>query len=235
ASGARAGSPANASGRQLAAAAQRGRCAAILRDAGTDSAALERSFRRADAKRRVAEAMKSEYEQNVVYNKQQANALSQLLQRLDNVSQDAAGFRTRAGRILQGHVEELLALASDLAPQPSADEQHTARLVRSLAQKVRSHQLCLQLQRARALELKGAVDAADERLLRLLLADAERNRHRVVHLRAEEQLLGSLAFARANDRDLGKVFFEKATKLCSDDGLGSSPDPGAARLPRPPA
>lgn len=224
---------ANASGKQQAAADQRGRCVAILRDAETDRAALERSFKRADSKRRIAKAMTSEYERNSLYNKEHANILSQLVQRLNNVSQDSASLRARAGSVLRGHVEELLALADDLAQQPSADEQHTARLVRSLVNKVHSHQVGLQLQRARSLELKGAVDAAAERLLKLLAGDAERNRHRLVHLRAEEQLMSNLAFAKANDRDLGKLFFEKAAKLCSDDGQGSSLDRGAAGAPQP--
>lgn len=207
--------------KEQAVANQRDRCAAILRDATVDQAALTRSLKRADAKRRVAEAMRSEYEQNAAYNKAQAKLLSQLMQRLGGLSKDAGGLRARARDALRGHAEELMALASDLGQQPTADEQRTAHMVRSLAQKVHGHQRDLQRQHARFLERKSAADAVDDRLLRLLLADAEHNRRRLVRLQAEEQLLAGLTFAKAHDRQLGDKFMQQASQLCSADGLSS--------------
>merc|ERR1719237_617350 len=111
-----------------------------------------------------------------------------------------------------------MALASDLGEQPSADEQRAAGTVRILAQKVHSHQQGLQLQLSSLLEHKSAVDTADNRLLRLLLADATRTRRRLVRMQAEEQMLAGFAFAKAQELELGDRFLEQASKLCSADG-----------------
>jgi len=207
--------------KQQAVADQRSRCSALLRDAAVDRAALARSLKRIDAKARIAKAMMSEYEQCEAYDKAQAKQISALVDRLSRLSEDAGGLRVKARNTLRDHAEELMALATDLGQQPSGDEQHTARMVRSLAQKVDGHRRGLELQHVHLAEKKEALDAADSRLLKLLQADAERNHRRLVGLQAERQLLSGLAFAKANDRELGAKYHDISNRLCSADAMSA--------------
>lgn len=207
--------------KQQAVADQRSRCSALLRDAAVDRAALARSLKRIDAKSRIAKAMMSEYEQCEAYDKAQGKQISALLGRLSQLSKDAGSLRVKARNTLRDHAEELMALATDLSQQPSGDEQHTAQMVRSLAQKVDGHRRGLELQHVHLAERKEALDTADSRLLKLLQADAERNHRRMVGLQAERQLLSGLAFAKANDRELGAKYLDISNRLCSADGMSA--------------
>merc|ERR1719226_151901 len=98
-----------------------------------------------------------------------------MLDRLSQETRDAGHLGTRTRDSLRSHAEELMSLAMDLGQQPSKDEQHTAQMVRSLAQKIDGHRRGLELQHVHLAERKEALDAADSRLLKLLQADAERN------------------------------------------------------------
>lgn len=198
---------------------QSSRCAALLRDAAADQAALSRSLKRVDAKKRILQASLSEYEQAQVYDKVQAKQVASLTERLAALSQQAGSLAAKSRRSLVGHAEELMDLAGDLGTQRGGDEQRTAQMVRSLAQKVDSHQHALLQQQARLLERKKAVDAADAELLSMLQVDAERNRRRLSRLQAEGQLLSGLGYAKAHDHELSSRYEEISRKLCSAEGM----------------
>jgi hypothetical protein len=199
----------------------RSQCSSIARDAQVDVAALSRSAKRVDAKLRMAKATMSEYEQSSAYDLSQHKLIQQHLQKLDALSKESDSHNTNLRTELRRHAEQLMALATDLGQQLTADEQRSAHIVRDLVQKVENHYHGLYQRHQHFVKRRNAVTAVDERLLRLLAEDAAHNRRRMARLKSETQLLSSLAYAKGNDHALSRRYQEAVGQLCSKDRLQS--------------
>jgi hypothetical protein len=200
-------------------AAMKSQCASIARDAQVDLAALSRSAKRVDAKLRMAKATMSEYEQSSAYELSQKKVIEQHLQKLDALSKESDHQNTRLRTELRRHAEQLMALATDLGQQLTADEQRSAHIVRDLVQKVEDHYHGLYQRHQHFVKRRNAVAAVDGRLLRLLAEDSAHNKRHMMRLKSETQLLSSLAYAKGNDHALSNRYKEVVGQLCSKSRL----------------
>jgi len=193
-------------------------CASILRDADMDAASLERSMKRISAKLHIAQVAVSEHERSSVFQDQERINIKTQLEQLTRMAQQSEHESQQFLEALRGHAEQLIALTTDLEPaEQEGDSNHLGKAVRELAQKVESHQATLQQNQRRFVEQKTVMGAAEQNVLRLLAANAAHNRRRLIGVKAEVQLLTSLAAAKADDFKLSQQYQDLANKLCSED------------------
>jgi hypothetical protein len=200
---------------------ERQHCTNILRDADVDSVAIERSLKRIAAKLHIAQASVSEHQQISAFNQEQKVLIQQKVTTLAQIAEKQDAEHMHFVEALRGHSEQLLSLVTDLEPadQEATDPQEhgIAGAVRELAQKVEAHEATMQQHQRQFTEQKKAVDNAEKLLLSLLSANGLHNERRMTGVKAEVQLLTSLAKAKEDDRRLGQEYQNLADELCSED------------------
>jgi len=200
---------------------ERQHCTNILRDADVDSVAIERSLKRIAAKLHIAQASVSEHQQISAFNQEQKVLIQQKVTMLGQIAEKQDAEHMHFIEALRGHSEQLLSLVTDLEPadQEATDPQEhgIAGAVRELAQKVETHEATVQQHQRQFTEQKKAVDNAEKLLLSLLSANGLHNERRMTGVKAEVQLLTSLAKAKEDDLRLSQEYQNLADELCSED------------------
>lgn len=206
----------NLQSKQKAVADQAGWCASIRRDAAVDVAALSRSTKRIEAKVNIAKVAMAENTRSSEYDASQQKAIESQLGQLRDFLGEEDREQARSVDALNEHAHRLFAEANDVGQDGNGQR---IQMIKDLSQMIDGHQLALQQQQAHLTEQRDAIESADKAIQRLLAQEARHNRHRLVRLRAEAQMLSSLEEARREDQGLGQRYDEVANKMCSQGRL----------------